>query len=134
MNVLNLTLKKEWFDKIESGEKHEEYREIKTHWVLRLMEANNQGSRSLSFSFPEWMGHYGSGISAIDRLLQIRAAKFKPYTHILFRNGYSRNSPEMLIELKGITIGKGNPKWGAPDKDVFILQLGEVVERKNLKP
>ena len=38
MKILALTLKKRWFDKIESGEKPEEYRELKYYWVNRLME------------------------------------------------------------------------------------------------
>lgn len=36
MKVLHLTLKKKWFDMIESGEKKEEYREIKPYWIKRL--------------------------------------------------------------------------------------------------
>lgn len=36
MNILYLTLKKHWFDMIASGEKPEEYREIKPHWEKRL--------------------------------------------------------------------------------------------------
>ena len=34
--VLHLTLKKEWFDLILSGDKKIEYREIKNHWVKML--------------------------------------------------------------------------------------------------
>ena len=36
MNILNLVLKKKWFDMIASGEKKEEYREIKPYWTTRL--------------------------------------------------------------------------------------------------
>ena len=36
MSVLHLTLKKQWFDMILSGEKKEEYREIKPYWDTRL--------------------------------------------------------------------------------------------------
>jgi aminoglycoside phosphotransferase (APT) family kinase protein len=36
MKILHLTLKKKWFDKILSGEKKEEYREIKPYWDKRL--------------------------------------------------------------------------------------------------
>lgn len=36
MRVLHLTLKKKWFDMIASGEKLEEYREIKPYWEKRL--------------------------------------------------------------------------------------------------
>ena len=47
--VLNLTLKKEWFDKIVSGEKTEEYREIKPYWTNRF----KSGPGILSSEFDE---------------------------------------------------------------------------------
>lgn len=34
--ILHLTLKKKWFDMIDSGEKKEEYRQIKEYWKTRL--------------------------------------------------------------------------------------------------
>ena len=37
MKYLQLTLKKNWFDLILSGEKKEEYREIKPYWEKRLI-------------------------------------------------------------------------------------------------
>lgn len=36
MRVLHMTLKKKWFDMIASGEKKEEYREIKPYWASRI--------------------------------------------------------------------------------------------------
>lgn len=36
MSTLHLTLKKKWFDMILSGEKTEEYREIKPYWTNRF--------------------------------------------------------------------------------------------------
>lgn len=36
MKVLPIALKKKWFDMIASGEKREEYREIKPHWTSRF--------------------------------------------------------------------------------------------------
>ena len=38
--VLHLTLKKKWFWMIVSGEKKEEYREIKPYWIKRLKESD----------------------------------------------------------------------------------------------
>ena len=35
--ILHLTLKKKWFDMILSGEKTDEYREIKPYWTKRLI-------------------------------------------------------------------------------------------------
>ena len=37
MNTLHLTIKKKWFDMILSGEKTEEYRDIKSYYNLRLI-------------------------------------------------------------------------------------------------
>ena len=36
--ILYLTLKKKWYDMILSGEKTEEYREIKKYWTVRLKD------------------------------------------------------------------------------------------------
>lgn len=89
--VLHLTLKRKWFDMIASGEKREEYREMKHYWHQRL-----QGKR---------------------------------YDAVKFRNGYSKISPTVTVELLGILIGeRGETKWGAPeDRDVYVLRLGEIL-------
>lgn len=95
MKVLHLTLKKQWFDMILSGEKKEEYREIKDYWTNRL--------------------------------------KDKDFDFISFRNGYSKNAPTMLVELKRKQLGLGHIGWGAPnDACVWILSLGEIKETKHI--
>ncbi len=38
--ILHLNLKKQWFDMIASGEKKEEYREVKDFWSRRLLSNN----------------------------------------------------------------------------------------------
>ncbi len=103
--TLRLTVKKKWFDMIKSGEKPEEYREIKRYWTKRLSEP------------PQWPNEWISHV-------------FYKFSHVLFVNGYGNDSPRVLKECKGITIGRGNPKWGAPtDRDVFIIQLGKEVTK-----
>lgn len=39
--ILHLTVTKEWFDKIVSGEKTEEYREIKDYWDKRFVDKHH---------------------------------------------------------------------------------------------
>ena len=100
--ILKLTINKEWFSRILSGEKTEEYREIKPYWAHRLIEGHNQGM---------WV----SGESY-----------FKPYTHVLFINGYRKDSPRIEKEIDSITIGK--PKKGlCPDKwldtEFFVIKF-----------
>lgn len=92
--VLHLTLKKKWFDMILSGEKTEEYREIKPYWMKRLFN--------------------------------------KHFDVIKFRNGYSKNSPWMIVELRSIHGAmQGKAKWGAPDCNVISLKLGKIIEKGN---
>ena len=103
MRVLDLPLKKEWYDMIKSGEKREEYREIKPYWSKRFVGVDK----------PLFSHRYG-----------YQHANVKGYTHVRFRYGYTRRT--MLYKIDEITIGRGNPYWGAPtDRDVFIISLGE---------
>lgn len=48
---------------------------------------------------------------------------FTDYTHAKFSYGYTKRT--MTFEIESITIGKGNPEWGAPTEDVFIIKLGK---------
>lgn len=51
VKILDLPLKKEWFNMIESGEKHEEYREIKPYWVKRLLGKNQHHFTHVRFRY-----------------------------------------------------------------------------------
>lgn len=53
-----------------------------------------------------------------------RFEKFS-YSRVRFHRGYT--SRTLTFELKKIKIGTGNPEWGAPCYDVFILKLGRLV-------
>lgn len=111
--VLPLTINKEWFDKIVSGEKTDEYREIKKYWVSRLV---NQQAESGEVLFDEFGGY----CRVIGKL------EYKPFTHVLFINGYRKDSPRIEKEIGSITIGK--PKKGlCPDKwldtEFFIIKF-----------
>ena len=104
--ILHLTLKKKWFDMIFSGNKKEEYREIKPYWLKRLCY----------------------GICGSQYI-------FREYDLIEFRNGYSRDAQTILVEFKGVKVKTGRMKWGA-EKGVkyFCIQLGNIVDEKNIKP
>ena len=101
MKILKLPLKKEWYNMIESGEKREEYREVKPYWSKRLVGVDK----------PLFSHRYG-----------YQHANVKGYTHVLFRYGYTKRT--MVFKIDDITIGRGNPNWGAPtDKDDFIISF-----------
>ena len=107
--VLKLVVKKKWFDMIVSGEKTEEYREIKPYWIDKLV---NQDADS-------------GFIGYANEDLNINSEDF-PFTHVLFFHGYSKNRKSIEKEIDSITIGK--PQKGmCPDEwldtDVFIIRF-----------
>ena len=114
MRVLDLSLKHQWYDMIASGEKTEEYREIKPFYMQRLLKHLYQ----CCHPDPVLIGHWEPYIKYV----------FKHYDAVRFHRG--QGSPvTMLLEYEGIEIGKGKPEWGAPeDKDVFIIKLGKRIE------
>ena len=114
MKILDLVLKEKWFDMIAGGEKTEEYRMIKPYWCHRL---------SICEMNLCWIRAEG-GSCRYANILQVMNPQ--KYTHVRFRNGYTKRS--MLFELKEITIGTGNPDWGAPPYEVFIIKLGKLLE------
>ena len=115
LKTLHLSLKKQWFDMILNGGKKEEYRETINHWRVRFCESS------------VWQ--------EVDGVMRLDVDSWKHFDVIHFTNGYGDDKPQMWVELKGITVGRGKPEWGAPaDSDVFILQLGEIFHTKNIKP
>jgi hypothetical protein len=59
--------------------------------------------------------------------------KKKKYDAILFRNGYSKDAPQMLIEFNGLESGLGIIEWGAPEKEaVYILKLGAKINSADM--
>ena len=56
----------------------------------------------------------------------------KTYDVISFRNGYAKDAPTMIVQLKSICSCVGILEWGAPeDKPVYILFLGRILEIQN---
>lgn len=108
--ILNLVITKKWFDMIKSGEKTEEYREIKPYWVARLFHNNSNivDVRNLASALA-WR------TDLLKKYIDAKRIVLKQYTHVLFINGYRKDSQRIEKEIDSITIGK--PKKGlCPDK------------------
>lgn len=119
--VLTLTVSKQWFDIIVAGEKTEEYREIKQYWVARLFQNNSNIVD---------MKYLASGLTGrtdlLKKYIDAQRIVLKQYTHVLFINGYRKDSPRIEKEIESITIGK--PKKGlCPDKwldkEFFVIKF-----------
>ena len=96
--TLHLNLKRKWFDMIKSGEKVEEYREIKKHWITILI-----------------------GNDPLD-------GGFYYFDTVTFSNGFAKDRDQFVIELLDIEFGMGLPEWGAEKGvKYFVLKLGEII-------
>lgn len=103
--MLTLPIKKKWFDMILSGEKKEEYREIKPYWFNRFKHKLN-------------IYHYGwyGGTLSIEH----------GFGEVLFRNGYGSDKPTIKCKVE-ITEGFGKTEWGAePNKLYYVLKILSV--------
>jgi hypothetical protein len=136
MKTLHLNLKKEWFDMIFSGEKPEEYREIKEHWAIRLLEKSYHDDIRGKYRFQPLISIFNiltgycnnSRSSAVEYGIDSGFINFKNYDKITFSNGYAKNRPQFEIEFEGIEIREGNPKWGAESgSKYFVLKLGKIL-------
>lgn len=105
--MLILPIKKKWFDMIKSGEKKEEYREIKPYWRSRL------GWFDVNIYYkPEYA----------------KNMKNEPFL-IKFRNGYGDKRPTITCKCL-LHTGRGKTEWGAePGKEYYILEILEVLEQ-----
>lgn len=110
--MLVLPIKKKWFDMIKSGEKKEEYREIKPYYDSRFKNyipfvAN---LRIIDCKF-------GTGFAPVC-------------DEIIFKNGYSKNSQQIKCKVK-IEKDYGKEEWGAePGELYYVLKILSVEEIK----
>lgn len=131
MKTLHLTLKKKWFDMIASGEKKEEYREIKPYWITRLVDWSGYPKES-----PDDHKYIAQDI-AYDILMNQHEpnevikgyySKLKQFDGVIFKNGYSGGAKIMSFKSPVISLAKGREDWGAaPDRWYFVIKLGEKI-------
>lgn len=105
--VLTLTVNKEWFSRILSGEKKEEYREIKPYWIKRLTTNCEV---------------------VYDVVAETYCGKvlYRPYTHVLFINGYGDDKPRVEKEIVWIDIDRPRKGWCPDDflgKEFFVIKF-----------
>ena len=125
MKTLHLPLIKKWFDMIQSGDKIEEYREIKGYWASRFLLY--QGERK---KLCWWKGFlHMKGYEVLKNHLD--DISFVKFDSIKFVNGYGSHLPNFFIEVKQLKISTGLNEWGAEDgKYYFTFVLGEKIDSR----
>ena len=106
--VLVLPIKRKWFDMIKSGEKKEEYREIKPYYDNRI--GNAVAGISFKHCHPDF----------------IKKLENNKEFDVIFRNGYSYDSPHIWC-ICTFRRGTGKEEWGAiPNKEYYILDIKRI--------
>ena len=102
--MMTFTIKKVWFDLIKSGQKKEEYRELKYYYHVRVCSL--------------------VGVDNYKKLLE-RNDKV-PFNNLKLKNGCEENCQSIIIS-GWLSIGKGIPQWGAePKKKYFRFEIETV--------
>lgn len=110
--MLILPIKKEWFDMILSGDKKEEYRELKPYYERRFSNY--------------FMGENKLLIDKKESLNELLLAGVKLQKPIMFRNGYSSKSPSFIADCE-LHIGTGRSEWGAePGGKYYVLHVKHI--------
>lgn len=113
--MLTLPIKKKWFDMILSGEKKEEYREIKPYYISRFKKAIGiaECKNEDFFTVVKVCTQMNGGTKTFE---------------VVLRNGYSKNSLSFIAKCT-LSTGTGKEEWGAEKgKEYFILTVQEILE------
>ena len=126
MKTLDLVLKRKWFEMIASGEKTEEYREIKPYWIRRLCELRSVGGRRPAMMTSHLAIFYSENAHLLKYHIETHDVTFKNFDAVTFHLGYAKNRPSMTFAIKEIVIDEGKEEWGAlPGETYFVIKLGE---------
>lgn len=134
MKVLDLVLKKEWFDLIKNGDKREEYREIKPYWFKRLFNVINPEFTHHEKVDKECADFYcdKNNLAHLKSDMEDGGIQKKGFTHVRFRRGYTNNS--MLFRINDINIGKGKPEYGSGENETFIIKFADKQLKEEIVP
>lgn len=116
--MLIFPLKKEWYEKIKSGEKTVEYREVKPYWIKRFQK--------------EWAVHFGNYVPNLPRLIFSAECMGTAYHSkdlpCKLRLGYSKQY--MTAKITQIEVVNGKDTDLHIDKPVYAIHLTDVREVK----
>jgi|WetSurMetagenome_2_1015567.scaffolds.fasta_scaffold00725_25 hypothetical protein len=116
--MLILPIKKQWFDMIKSGEKKEEYREIKAYYTSRLAKlwCNNYLYKEYNPKMQELFINWLKDKNEIE------------FGQVMFRNGYSADSDNFIAQC-GLRIGTGRTEWGAMEgTEYYIFSIEDIIK------
>lgn len=127
MKTLDLVLREKWYRMIESGEKTEEYREIKPYWIKRLIEERTPAHHDYYEKITSIRAEFFSDRAImLQYYLEEGYVRNKGYDTVAFHLGYSKDRPSMTFTIKEIICDEGKEEWGAlTGETYFVIRLGK---------
>lgn len=116
--MLIFTLKKQWYDKIASGKKTIEYREVKTYWTKRICHTILRPA--LALCTPDELYQEISKIGYNNERISELCNK------VVLRRGYTKKY--MIATVDKIEVVDGKNTDLAIDKPVYAIHLTDVRE------
>ena len=114
--MLVFPLKKQWYEKIKSGEKTIEYREVKSYWIKRfynIIQQHNFINGYAACDFKPW--------TPVDVII------FKIPMNCFLQLGYNPDT-RLQAKITKIEIVNGKNTDLAIDKPVYAIHLTDVKE------
>ena len=103
--ALEIPVSEPWFSILKSGEKKEDYREIKPYWYSRFCRVFLFVKNTNIPFEKDWDRHW-----------------------IRFRNGYGKARPSLMAEVT-LHRDTGRPEWGAKEgKEYYVLRIHNTYE------
>lgn len=125
--MLIFTLKKEWYEKIKSGEKTIEYREVKPYWNLRINKEFHLYQLPRVKYFHDRCAIRGYGLFT-DFTYGLKVAN-RPLPICKLRLGYTNRYLTATITM--IEIVDGNNSDLHINKPVYAIHLADIREEKH---
>lgn len=122
--MLIFPLKKHWYEKIKSGEKTVEYREVKLYWTNRIINATQEWN---------YQNNYASVIfesETNERETRITKMTFIKKMPCILQNGYNPKT-RLKADISKIEVVNGKYTDLAIDKPVYAIHLGNIKEVTN---
>lgn len=118
--MLIFPLKKQWYEKIKSGEKTVEYREVKLYWIKRINKLIQQHNYIHDYNAVDF-----SKVNALTKNVI-----FKIPMRCYLQLGYNPDT-RLKADITKIETINGKDTDLAIDKPVYAIHLGNIKEVTN---
>lgn len=119
--MLTFILKKKWYEKIKSGEKTVEYREVKLYWIKRICNATQEWNYQKNYASVMFESGTNDEVKGITKITFIKKMP------CILQNGYNPKT-RLKADISKIEIVNGKYTDLEIDKPVYAIHLSEIKE------